>query len=312
MSEAPAHLDLDARLLNLLVVVIEEQSITRAALRLGSTQSAVSHMLAKLRRLVGDPLIVKAGRGIATTPRALELAKQARDLLDGLRRFTSQEQFDPAQWQGEVCIAANDLQRDLLLPGLLNLLRADAPGLRLRVIPANVPSAEMLRESRCQLAISPRPPEASDILQRRLFEDRYVCFFDAAHRAAPNTLDDYLCSEHLSVIYESRSPLEIDRQLAERGIQRRFAASVPSFSGIPPFLRGSRYLATLPSRLGAELLRGFAQCPPPLPTPSLPMYAIWHQRDHLDPAQRWLREQLDAVVADVLSVSPTPSRASPR
>jgi DNA-binding transcriptional LysR family regulator len=259
----------------------------------------VSHLLANLRRIVGDPLFVKAGRGVVATPRAIELAERARGLIEELRDFTAGDSFDPAGFDGEFIIAANDLQRDLLLPPLLARLRAAAPAVRLRVIPSNVPTPELLREERCQLIVTPRPPPAGDILQRRLFEDRYVCYYDAAVRAAPASLDDYLEAEHLTVVYETRGPLDIDRGLAERGVQRRFAAVVPSFSGIAPFLRGSRYLATLPSLLGAEILRGFAQAMPPLACPPLPMYMVWHQRDQRNPAHAWLRAELLAVGAGV-------------
>ena len=256
-------------------------------------------MLAKLRRIVGDPLFVKAGRGVVATARAIELAGKASALLDGMRAFANSDSFDSAAFDGEFVIAANDMQRDLLLPALLLRLRAAAPNCRLRIIPSHVPGAELLREERCQLIITPRPPYTGEVMQRRLFDDHYVCYFDAAMRKAPETLEEYLDAEHLTVVYETRGPLDIDRELADQGMQRRFAAVVPNFSGIPPFLRGSRYLVTLPSLLGVELLRGFTMVTPPLPCPSMSMYMVWHQRDHLDPAHRWLREQLDAVVANI-------------
>jgi DNA-binding transcriptional LysR family regulator len=209
-----------------------------------------------------------------------------------MQAFTGTDAFDPSSLAGEFVIAANDMQRDLLLPALLRQLRSVAPRVTLRVIPSHVPTPEMLREERCQLIITPRPPLIGDVLQRRLFDDRYVCYFDAAVRSAPATLEEYLAAEHVTVAYESRGPLEIDRILTEQGLQRTFAAVVPNFSGISSFLRGSAYLATLPSMLGADLLRGFDQAAPPMACPTMPMYMVWHQRDHLDAAHRWLREQL--------------------
>ena len=280
--------------------------MTRAAERLGSTQSSVSHQLARLRAIVGDPLFVRSGRGIVATARAVELAARARVVLDGMRAFATNEDFDPATYDGEFVIAANDFQRDLLLPALLKRLRAGAARMHLRVVPSNVPSAELLREDRVHLIITPRPPLAGDVLQRRLFEDRYACFYDASVRAAPASLDDYLRAEHLTVVYESRGPLDIDRALNERGVLRRFAAVVANFSGIPPFLRGSPYLATLPSLVGREMLRGFAQTAPPLPCPPMPMYVVWHQRDHLNPLHRWVRRELDAVVAAMSGLGAEP------
>jgi len=297
------HLDLDGHLLQLLLAVHEEGSITRAAQRLGVTQSAVSHLLDKLRAIVGDPLFVRSGRGIVPTAHAHVLAARARTMLDGLRDFGGAATFDPARLETTVTIAANDLQRDLLLPRFLRRVRAIAPGVAMRVIPSGVPSAELLRDDHCQLLVTPRPPAASDVLQKRLFEDRYVVFYDAAARAAPAGADDYLAADHVTVRYEPRRRLDIDEVLAARGVARRFVAEVPGFAGIGPFLRGSTSLATLPALLRAHLLRGFAVAPVPLECPPMPMFMVWHRRHHADPAQRWLRDQLEAIVAESLAAA---------
>lgn len=293
------HFDLDGRLLRLLIAVYEEGSVTRAANRLGVTQSAVSHMLDKLREIVGDPLFVKSGRSVVATAQAGELVAQARLLLDQLRLFGSKADFTPASLDRTLTVAANDLQRDLLLPALFTQLRHDAPGVRLRVIPSNIPSTEMLRTDRCQLAISPRPPEGSDILQRRLFTDRYVVFFDPEIRPPPGNLDDYLAAEHITVVYEPQRSLDIDDHLTGNGIARRFAVCVAGFAGIRSFLKGSDYLATLPHRLGAHQLAGFSQAETPFACPEMPMYAIWHQRYQHDPMMRWLLDKLYQVSAAI-------------
>jgi len=293
------HFDLDGRLLRTLIVVHEEGSVTRAAQRLGVTQSAVSHMLDKLRGIVGDPLFVKSGRSVVATAQAGELAARARLLLDQMRDFGTPGNFDPARIDTCLTIAANDLQRDLLLPGLLAQLRRSAPGLRLRIIPSNIPSPELLRTDHCQLAISPRPPDATDIMQKRLFDDRYVVFYDPRQRAAPRNLADYLAAEHVTVVYEPQRNLDIDDHLARQGIHRRFAVSVAGFSGIAPFLTATPHLATLPGRLGVTQLASFAKAETPFACPTMPMYAIWHQRYQHDPLHRWLREGLQAVNAQM-------------
>jgi DNA-binding transcriptional LysR family regulator len=297
------HSDIDGRLLQALLAVLEERSVTRAAHRLDLTQSAVSHQLERLRAITGDALFVKSGRGIVPTARAEALAVQARRLLDELRAFAQGGSFDPAAFEGTVTIAANDLQRDLLLPLLLHHARARAPRLALRIVPSGVPSAEMLRDGSCLLAITPRPPEAADVLQRRLFEDRYLVYYDAASRAAPQSLDDYLAAEHVAVHHETRGRLDIDRFIDERGLRRRLAVTVAGFSGVGPFLRGTPFLATLPGLLRASLLRGLATVVPPMPTPPMPMVMAWHQRHQADPMHRWLRDELLAVVAPALAAA---------
>lgn len=121
------HSHIDGRLLQVLLAVVEERSVTRAAARLELTQSAVSHQLDRLRAITGDALFVKSGRGIVATARAEALALQARRLLDELRHFAQGPRFDAATFNGTVIIAANDLQRDLLLPLLLRTARVRAP-----------------------------------------------------------------------------------------------------------------------------------------------------------------------------------------
>ncbi|MBK7616788.1 MAG: LysR family transcriptional regulator [Burkholderiales bacterium] len=291
------HLDLDGRLLQLLLAVHEEGSVTRAAQRLGVTQSAVSHGLEKLRAIVGDALFVKSGRGITPTAMADLLAGRARLLLDDLRAFSTAAGFDPARLSATITIAANDLQRDLLLPGLLRHLRAQAPGLSLRVIPSGAPQAAMLRDETCQLLITPRPPEGSDIFQKRLFEDRLRVFYDPAQRAAPASLADYLAAEHVTVLYEPRRSLDVDQWLQAQGVQRRIVATVPGMAGLGAMLRGGPWLATAPSLLGQGALRGLATVQVPLDLPAMPMYMVWHRRHQADPVQRWLRDALEAQVA---------------
>lgn len=299
--------DLDANLLRLLVTVVEAGSVTGAAQRLGVTQSAVSHLLDKLREIVGDPLFVKSGRGIVATARAEALAPQARELLAALERFAMSGAFDPARWETTFTIAANDFQRDVLLPSLMARLRQAAPGLSLRVIPSDVPSLEMLRHEHCQLVISPRPPDGADIVQKRLFEDEYRVFYDPAVRQAPRDASEYLAADHATVVYEPRRSLDLDQWLAAKGVQRRFRVMVPGFAGLPSFLQGSDLLATAPGLLRLHLLRGLASAPVPVPCPAMPMYLIWHMRHQHDPAHRWLRGELEALVPQAVS----PARGAP-
>ena len=289
------RIELDGRLLQALVAVHEEGSLTRAAQRLGLTQSAVSHAVERLRGITGDALFVRSGRGIVPTARADVLVAGARRLIAELRDFGQAGAFDPAQLRRTLTIAANDLQRDLLLPPLLDRLRAQAPGVLLRVIPAGAPTPELLRDEACALALTPRPPEAGDILQRRLFDDEYRVFFDPQVRQAPRDQADYLAAEHLTVEHDGRlRTLDIDDRIAGLGLQRRIVATVPVFAGLAALLAGSARLATAPGRLRHGVLRGLADVPLSWlhPTPGLAMYMVWHQRHQDDPMHRWLRELL--------------------
>lgn len=295
------HLQLNGHLLQTLMAVIETGGVTAAALRLGLTQSAVSHQLDTLRAITGDPLFVKSGRGIVATEHARQLALQARSLLDAMAQFSRAQHFDPADWQGTFTIAANDFQRDVLLPALMQRLRESAPQLALRVVPSGVPTLEMLREQRCDLVISPRPPDGADIVQKRLFEDDYRVFYDPRMRQPPRNRSDYLGAEHITVVYESQRSLDLDQWMAAQGHVRRFQVMVPGFAGLAPFIQGSTLLATVPGLLQAHLLQGLASAEVPVACPTMPMYLIWHRRSQQEPAHRWMREQIEAVVGPAIS-----------
>ena len=288
------HLDLDGHALRLFLAVLEEGSVSGAAARLGLTQSAVSHALGKLRTILGDPLFVKSGRGIVATAHAEALEESARRLMAELKDFSRKEAFDPGAAPLSLTIAANDLQRDLVLPGLLAALQQTFASVRLRIVPSDQPTPDMLREERCDLVISPFPPEGVDILQKRLFGAEYVCFYDPEARAAPREAADYFAADHVTVVYTSRVGLSFDRAMEAAGHVRRFVVGLPNFAGVPAFLRGTTRLATLPSGLSASVMRGFASTPLPVRVEgaSFAMFMAWHRRNALDPAHRLVRELL--------------------
>ena len=295
------QLDIGTKQLQLLIAVLESGSVTAAAQQLDLTQSAVSHGLDRLRAFTGDALFVKAGRGIAPTARAEVLGRQAKALLRELYALGNDgERFDPARWQTTLTIAANDFQRDLLLPGLVKRLRAHAPGVTVRMLHSGVPTAAMLREDRVQLVISPRPPDGSDIMQKRLLTDSYSVYFDASLRQAPASKAAFLKAQHATVIYEGGRKLDVDAHWLAQGVVRDVAVAVPGFSALPAFVRGSDLLTVAPSLLARSSFSGLGVAPMPLAAPRLAMYAIWHLRDHQDPAHRWLRGQLDEVVKEVV------------
>ncbi len=295
------HFDLDGHGLRLFLAVLEEGSVSGAAARLGLTQSAVSHALTRLRAILRDPLFVKSGRGIVATAHAQALAEPARKLMAGLKDISQAAAFDAGATPLSLTIAANDLQRDLVLPGLLAALQRSFASVRLRIIPSDQPTPDMLREERCDLVISPFPPEGVDILQKRLFGAEYVCFYDSGARAPPRDAAQYFAADHVTVVYTSRVGLSFDRAMEAAGHARRFVVGLPNFAGVPAFLRGTTRLATLPSGLSASVMRGFASTPLPVSVEGarFAMYMAWHRRDALDPAHQLVRELLTKEAAKV-------------
>ncbi|TGD75985.1 LysR family transcriptional regulator [Mangrovimicrobium sediminis] len=292
---------LDARTLKTLLVILEEGSISRAAVRMGVTQSAVSHTLEKLRLILGDPLFVRAGRGITPTERARMLREPVQDILDQLKALTDQRPFDPAVGALQYTIAANDFQRDLLFPGLLRRMLAEDVNINLRFIPSGVPATNLLRQARCQLIVTPMPPDGADIYQTRLFDDEVVCFYDSEVREAPQGPQAFNDADYIDVQFEDDEEV-FSALYASLGMtQVNSRVTVPNFGALAAFLRDSDMLSLQLSLLSRVTLQGLASCPPPSPAERITMYMAWHQRDHNDPAHRWLREQIKGFAGELLS-----------
>ena len=299
------YLGLDARSLRVFVTVLETGSVSQAAAKLGVTQSAVSHTLDKLRRQLGDPLFVRAGRSIAPTPRALELDAPVRKVLDGLRALTVHSTFEPAAAALRYTIAANDFQRDLLLPALYRRVHSQVKSIAMDVIPSGMPQPDLLNRGGCDLLVTPHPPQGSDIFQQRLLSDRQVCFYDPNRRRPPLSPDDYFEAAHITLLFGAGEQTGLDQRLDARGAQRHIAVTVSNFSGIPAFLRGTNLVATGPSLLSIGFLSDFAWAQAPIDTGEFSMYMVWHRRDHLDPAHVWFRNELRAVAGDVANEQPS-------
>ncbi|PHQ25098.1 LysR family transcriptional regulator [Marinobacter guineae] len=292
-------LNLDFRSLSTFLAVLDEGSVSRAAVRLGVTQSAVSHTLERLRQALGDPLFVKSGRGIVPTRYALQAGPHVRQILDDLQSLSAGPPFSPATAEFTFTVAANDYQRDLLLPGLVRILRREAPGISLQVIPSGIPRADILRKDVCDLLISPHAPEATDIMQRGLMADRMVVFYDQAYRQPPADLADYLKAEHIALMFATGEKPTLETSLDTRGLDRRSVVTVSNFSGLPEFLRGTDMLATAPEGMGKHLLRDFAWVPLPFDFKPFTLLMLWHRRNQNDPAHKWLRNQVNAVAASL-------------
>ncbi len=294
-------LALDGRGLQVFLAVMETGSVTGASAELGVTQSAVSHTLDRLRAILRDPLFVKSGRGVVATAHAQSLADPARRLLDDMQALARGSRFEPAETGIRLAVAANDFQRDLLLPKFRERVAAKLKHLSIEVIPSEAPTAEMLRERHADLIITPRPPEGVDILQKRLLTDKIACFFDQKSRKAPKSLKEYLAAKHVEVIYEGGRKTLFDQEIERVAGSREMCVSVPNFSGVAAFLEGSDLLASLPSLMRTGIMRGFGVAPVPCKISALPMYMVWHRRDLEDPASRWLRDELEATTRDVMA-----------
>ncbi|MDD9301280.1 MAG: LysR family transcriptional regulator [Desulfobacter sp.] len=293
-------LSLDGKSLRVFITVMEVGTITGAADRLGITQSAVSHTVEKLRKILGDPLFIRAGRTISPTVYAQQIVEKVEKILDQLQGLVQTASFSPAESEIDLVIAANDFQSSLLMPLFYEQVKKKLKRFTLKVISPHLPSAELLRDKKCDLAIVGFSPDAPDIIQRALFTMNTVVFYDPAVRKAPKNMRDYLNSKHIGLSFLQNFKGGIDDYLITRGQQRQVDIFAPNFSSVATYLKGTDMLATLPSLMALTEMRGFACSPLPFQFLSGKMNMIWHQSYQEDEPHKWLRKQMVKVVNAIL------------
>ncbi|MET0081449.1 MAG: LysR family transcriptional regulator [Sedimenticola sp.] len=292
------YLSLDGNSLQVFVAVLEESSVSKAAKRLGVTQSAVSHTLEKLRIVLNDPLFVRSGRSIVATERALGLLNPVQEVLEGLRGLTETKDFDPTTAELEFTVAANDCQRALIFPKLVRILNERSINIRYSYIQSKIPDASLLRDGKCDLVITPFPPEGDDIFQTRLFSDKWMCFFDGSMRDAPTTKSDFLDANHLDVVFEDGgSVLQAMSSELRLGELPGVKITVPNFNSVTEFILGSDLVIVGLGRLGDTCLKDLNRAELPFKMEPVNMYMVWQRRTNQDPASVWLRGLIKDVVA---------------
>ena len=283
---------LDGRLLQVFLSVYDSGSVSEAARRLEVNQSTISHSLTRLRKILGDELFVRSGRGIAPTERAHAVADQARSLLVEMKRFTDPIEYDPQTDDGSFTIAASDFEVAAAFGPLFYELRQQAPGLTLRIVRPVSQSdvAQLLRDDDVDLALAPTlDGNESDIFQSVLLDDHDLCFYDEMVREAPATLDQFCAAPHAVVVTGDIRRTEIDAGLAEFRRSRNIVLEAPSFGALAEMIRGTNTIATLPSLLQQSSFFGFGSIEPPLPLPPFTIAQIWHRRNAKSQRHRWLR-----------------------
>jgi DNA-binding transcriptional LysR family regulator len=283
---------MDLNLLKALDALLDERNVTRAAERLALPQPAMNVMLTRLRESFGDQLFVRSQRGIVPTLRALELAGPLKQVLGDVQILLEPPAFDPALANLALTIAATDYALQAVVVPFLSVLRPRAPGIRVVVVPAQ---QQQLERGEVDLSLlTPESPPA-DLRSRRLLDERYVCLIRSDHPAAKSeriSLDFFCALEHASVSYPGANfAAATDEALAKFGRERRVALSVNSFLVLPTILRESDMIAVVPRRLATHV-EGLSVIDPPFDIPGFTTTAVWHQRTHHCPGQRWLRALL--------------------
>ncbi|WP_170937252.1 MULTISPECIES: LysR family transcriptional regulator [Rhodomicrobium] len=297
MSQAS---NIDLRLLPTLEVLLEERSVTRAAARLGVTQSAVSHALRELRATTGDALLVRSGRAMVPTPFALGILPPLQRGLQELRRaFVAEESFDPARSRRPLSLALPGAWLYTVLPGLIARLREQAPAMRLDVRTLSPDVVDELANGRLDLVLAPAELEAPlnlgrDMMRKLVASETYACVFRSAHPALEHDfgLPRYLDCTHVVIELAGRRSERIDDVLKGMGGVRTVGLTVPNYLAAAYAAAGSDLVSTMPRSLAdwAAPRLGIELRPAPVKLPHSESCLWWHPSFQTDPAHSWWRQ----------------------
>lgn len=310
---------LDLNLLRVFDAVMAERSLTRAAQQLAITQPAVSNALQRLREALGDELIKRSGQTMVPTARAQALWPAVREALGQLQAVITPNPFEPASDQTTFVLAMADVTAAQLLPGLVNLLAREAPGVCIRVVPLLTRDPRtLLEQGGADMAIGYFPAVFGDLTARaqtgesvafdsqRLFSGEYVCAMRRDHPMAkgPLTLNRFCAARHLLVSYSGRPFGFLDEGLAVLGRKRHIVLTVNQFFTAARIVAQSDLLSGMPRHFvgSSGLQDGLLLRELPFAVPQVHVDALWHHRRHRDSAHRWLRQAVATLAQRLFAV----------
>jgi DNA-binding transcriptional LysR family regulator len=291
----------DLNLLFTLDVLLQEGSVARAARRLKLSPSAMSRSLARLRKATGDPLLVRAGRGLVASPRAMELRDSVSQLVHAAESaLRPADKLDLAHLERTFTIRASEGFVENFGTLLLARVSREAPGVRLHFLHKLDKTSGPLRDGSVDLetgvidkAIGP------EVRAQALFRDRYVGAVRVGHPLARGkvTATRYAAAAHVHVARRDNEKAHVDDALAELGLKRQVSTIVGGYSAALALARESDLVATVHERHTGKLFAGMHTFPLPLPIPPFTVSLLWHPRLDGDPAHRWLRGCVRAACA---------------
>ena len=283
----------DLNLLVTLDVLLGEGSVARAAKRLGLSASAMSRALARLRETTGDPLLVRAGRGLVPTPRALELRERVSQLVqDGEAVLRPAERLNLKELVRTFTLRSSEGFVENFGPDLIARVGKEAPGVRLRFVQKPNKESEPLRDGTVDLETGVVDKTTGpEVLAQALFRDRFIGVVRAGHKLSRGeiTPSRYAAGRHISVSRRGLDKGPIDEALKPFGLEREVATIVGGFATALALARASDLIASVPERHTGNLRTGMHSFALPFPAPEITVSLLWHPRQDADPAHRWLR-----------------------
>ena len=292
----------DLNLLASLDVLLKEGSVARAAQRLRLSPSAMSRALARLRKTTGDPLLVRAGRGLVPTRRALELRERVSQLVqDGEAALRPVEKLNLRQLVRTFTLRTSEGFVENFGPDLIARANEEAPAVRLRFVQKTNKDSTLLRDGIVDLETGVvGETTGPEVRAKSLFRDRFIGVVRMGHPLSKGKITParYATGKH---IYVSRRGLDkgpIDEALKALGLEREIVAIVAGFSTALALARDSDLIASVPERHTGKLRAGMHSFPLPVSIPEITVSLLWHPRMDADPAHRWLRGRVRDVCAE--------------
>ncbi|HWT18715.1 MAG TPA: LysR family transcriptional regulator [Variovorax sp.] len=288
---------MDMRLLAVFDEVYKTRSVTRAAENLDIPQTSVSLALARMRRQFNDPLFVRTAEGMVPTPHAADLLRPLRQALELLRVATRQQVvFDAGSSSRHFKICMTDVSHLEFLPRLIHRMAQVAPSIHIEVLRIGPDTRRLLESGEADLAVGYMPELEAGFYQQQLFEQGFSCVVRKDHPRVGKrmTLPLFKREKHVAITAPGTGHDLLQQQLKRLGVERRLALSLPTLPGLGNLLAQSDLIATVPKRV-AQMLVSIAAVRLLAPPFELPAFAIkqhWHERFHLDPANRWLRSMI--------------------
>jgi DNA-binding transcriptional LysR family regulator len=291
----------DLNLLFALDAVLTEGSVAGAARRMRLSPSAMSRALARLRDTVGDPLLVRAGRGLVPTPRAIELRERIAHVVEEAEAVLRPAAgFDLGRLVRTFTLRTSDGFAENFGPELIARVADEAPGVRLSFLPKTSRDSGALRDGTVDLETGVVGENSDPELRTQLlFRDRFVAVVREGHPLAESGAapDSYIAGRHILTSRRGAEGGPVDEALKPLGLKRDIATVVGSFATALALARGTDLIATVPDRHTRTLRAGMHAFPLPVATPELAIRLLWHPRLHADPAHRWLRECIHEICA---------------
>lgn len=289
----------DLNLLVTLDVLLTEGSVAGAARRLGLSASAMSRALARLREVTGDPLLVRAGRGLVPTPRALELRAEVGALVDGANAvLRPAEKLDLSRLNRRFTLRTSEGFVETFGARLLALTAADAPGVTLQFLTKPDKDSAPLRAGEVDLETgvidSTTGPEMRAI---PLFEDRWVAVLRKGHPLTKGVMTParFAAAGHILILRRGLHGEEIDAAIRATGPERRIVTIVGGFSSAIALAQQTDLIATVPARHTKGLRQEMETLSLPVEVAPFTLSMLWHPRMDGDQAHRWLRGCLRQV-----------------